>query len=148
MKFQISQIYKKKFSVSETSSELSIEENSKSINSGSSDNTLRKEEISLSEDKKDNFRFNKNEENSKDVEELENLKIEYYKLKNNIDNLKMTYYNLEKRLELEQNKIKEKNIYRRQSTYQLPENKRKPLPKLFLLYLFIGSVFIGLYLTK
>ena len=139
---------KKKFSVSETSSELSIEENSKSINSGSSDNTLRKEEISLSEDKKDNFRFNKNEENSKDVEELENLKIEYYKLKNNIDNLKMTYYNLEKRLELEQNKIKEKNIYRRQSTYQLPENKRKPLSKLTLLYLFIGSVFIGLYLTK
>lgn len=79
---------------------------------------------------------------------MENLKIEYYKLKNNIDNLKMTYYNLEKRLELEQNKIKEKNIYRRQSTYQLPENKRKPLSKLTLLYLFIGSVFIGLYLTK
>ena len=138
----------KSYSVSETSSDLSTEENLKELNSNSSEYNLRKEEISLNEDKKDNFLINKNEENSKDVEELENLKIEYYKLKNNIDNLKMTYYNLEKRLELEQNKIKEKNIYRRQSTYQLPENKRKPLSKLTLLYLFIGSVFIGLYLTK
>ena len=138
----------KRYSVSESSSDLSIEENLKELNSYSSDNTFRKEEISLSEDKKDNFRINKNEENSRDLEELENLKIEYYKLKNNIDNLKMTYYNLEKRFELEQNRIKEENIYRRKFTYQLPENKRKPFSKLNLLYLFIGSAFIGFYLTK
>ena len=141
-------IIRKRYSVSETSSVYSIEENLKELNSISSDNFDRKEEISLSEDKKDNFKIDKNEENSKYEEELENLKIEYYKLKNNIDNLKMTYYNLEKRLELEQNKINEENIYRRKITYQLHENKRKPFSKNILLYLFIGSVFIGFYLTK
>ena len=141
-------IIQKRYSSSEISSVYSIEESLKELNSNSSDNTLRKEDSSLSEDKKNNYQISKNEENSKDVEELENLKIEYYKLKNNIDNLKMTYYNLEKRLELEQNKIKEENIYRRKFTYQLPENKRKPLSKFILLYLFIGSVFIGFYLTK
>lgn len=141
-------IIQKRYSSSEISSVYSIEESLKELNSNSSDNTLRKEDSSLSEDKKNNYQISKNEENSKDVEELENLKIEYYKLKNNIDNLKMTYYNLEKRLELEQNKIKEENIYRRKLTYQLPENKRKPLSKFILLYLFIGSVFIGFYLTK
>jgi len=141
-------IIQKRYSSSEISSVYSIKESLKELNSNSSDNTLRKEDSSLSEDKKNNYQISKNEENSKDVEELENLKIEYYKLKNNIDNLKMTYYNLEKRLELEQNKIKEENIYRRKFTYQLPENKRKPLSKFILLYLFIGSVFIGFYLTK
>ena len=141
-------IIQKRYSSSEISSVYSIEESLKELNSNSSDNTLRKEDSSLSEDKKNNYQISKNEENSKDVEKLENLKIEYYKLKNNIDNLKMTYYNLEKRLELEQNKIKEENIYRRKFTYQLPENKRKPLSKFILLYLFIGSVFIGFYLTK
>jgi hypothetical protein len=89
-------IIQKRYSVSESSSDLSIEENLKELTSHLSDNNLRKEESSLSEDKKDNFRFNKNEENLRDEEELENLKIEYYKLKNNIDNLKMTYINLEK----------------------------------------------------
>ena len=143
-----SNIYKRYSSISETSSELSTEENLKDLNSHSFDKNLRKKEISLNEDKKDNFLINKNEENLRDVEELENLKIEYYKLKNNIDNLKMTYYNLEKRLELEQNKIKEENILRRQFTYHLPEKKRKPFSKLFLFYLFIGSAFIGFYLTK
>jgi hypothetical protein len=141
-------IIQKRYSVSESSSDLSIEENLKELTSHLSDNNLRKEESSLSEDKKDNFRFNKNEENLRDEEELENLKIEYYKLKNNIDNLKMTYINLEKRLELEQNKIKQENIYRRQFSYQLPENKRKPFSKIILFYLFIGSAFIGFYLTK
>jgi hypothetical protein len=141
-------IIQKRYSVSESSSDLSIEENLKELTSHLSDNNLRKKESSLSEDKKDNFRINKNEENSRDLEELENLKIEFYKLKNNIDNLKMTYYNLEKRLDLEQNKIKQENIFRRQFTYQLPEKKRKPFSKLILLYLFIGSAFIGFYLTK
>jgi hypothetical protein len=141
-------IIQKRYSVSESSSDLSIEENLKELTSHLSDNNLRKEESSLSEDKKDNFKFNKNEENLRDEEELENLKIEYYKLKNNIDNLKMTYINLEKRLELEQNKIKQENIYRRQFSYQLPENKRKPFSKIILFYLFIGSAFIGFYLTK
>jgi hypothetical protein len=141
-------IIQKRYSVSESSSDLSIEENLKELTSHLSDNNLRKEESSLSEDKKDNFRFNKNEENLRDEEEVENLKIEYYKLKNNIDNLKMTYINLEKRLELEQNKIKQENIYRRQFSYQLPENKRKPFSKIILFYLFIGSAFIGFYLTK
>lgn len=141
-------IIKKSNSISETSSIYSIEENLKELNSHSSSSISRKEDFNLSKDKKDNYQINKNEEDSKYVEELENLKIEYYKLKNNIDNLKMTYYNLEKRLELEQNKIKEENIYRRQFTYQLPENKRQPLQKFILLYLFIGSVFIGFYLTK
>jgi hypothetical protein len=141
-------IIQKRYSVSESSSDLSIEENLKELTSHLSDNNLRKEESSLSEDKKDNFKLNKNEENLRDEEELENLKIEYYKLKNNIDNLKMTYINLEKRLELEQNKIKQENIYRRQFSYQLPENKRKPFSKIILFYLFIGSAFIGFYLTK
>lgn len=134
-------IIRKSNSVSETSSVYSIEENLKELNSISSDNFDRKEEISLSEDKKDNFKIDKNEENSKYEEELENLKIEYYKLKNNIDNLKMTYYNLEKRLELEQNKINEENINRRKITFQLHEIKGNLSQKISC-YIFLLEVFL------
>ena len=145
-------IIQKSYSVSETSSVYSLEENLKELNSNSSDSILRKEDISLSGDKKDNYQINRNEENSKDVEELENLKIEYYKLKNNIDNLKMNYLNMKKRLELEQinnnNNNQNKQSLNYMYDYDSPKNQKKTNPNYIFIFCFVASILIGFYLTK
>jgi len=95
-----------------------------------------------------NFKKNTNKEDLEHVEELENLKIEYYKLKSIIDNLKYNYLNMKKILELEQTENKNKYIHDIKYIYNLPKNKQETIPNYIFITCFIGAIIIGFYLTK
>ena len=101
-------------------------------------------------------RFNtnlKNEEfeNEKTEEEktaiLNGLKVEYYKLKNELDNLIERYYNLRNHVDLEEDNrdlATEENLKNKYSERKKNEIK---LPQHICLGLFIFAVFLGFYLS-
>ena len=118
---------------------LFIEDNDYDVSKDSIDDDENKNRYTL---------MNTNEVDLEHVEELENLKIEYYKLKNNIDNLKINYLNMKKRLELEQSS--NKNQYLQSINYMpdLPKKKNQPNQNYIFCICFIASILIGFYLTK
>ena len=97
-------------------------------------------------------RKNEDFENMKTEEEknaiLSNLKVEYYKLKNELDNLIERYYNLKNHVDLEEeNKdinIEEENI---KNKYTEKKKKEIKLPQHICMGLFILAILLGFYLS-
>ena len=119
-----------------SSSKLSIDKNStfqSNLNSNIQNNT--------------NIKQSKNIENEDENEELERLKVEYYKLKNELGNLSQNYINLKNSVDME--KYGEiPNIYNKHLKYGLPEIKEIKIPtKLAIIFCFISIIF-GYYITK
>ena len=108
----------------------------------------KEEEIYKNEEEKYHIEMSLDEEDLKHIEELENLKIEYYKLKNIIENLEMDYYNKKKILLLEQNKINDEFNHDNKKIYIITENKQNPISNFILITSFIISILVGFYLTK
>ena len=79
---------------------------------------------------------------------LNNLKVEYYKLKNELDNLINNYYNLRNHVDLEeennQENIKEEN---RKDNYPSVNSKEIKLSQNICIILFIIGILIGFYLS-
>ena len=78
---------------------------------------------------------------------LNNLKVEYFKLKNELDILMTNYYNLRNHVDLEENDqddLKEENIKNNYPSYNSKEIKLSQ-PICFVLFLF--GVIIGFYLS-
>jgi hypothetical protein len=78
---------------------------------------------------------------------LNNLKVEYYKLKNELDILMNNYYNLRNHVDLEENNqdvLKEENIKNNYPSYNSKEIK---LSQSICLILFLFGVIIGFYLS-
>ncbi len=119
-----------------SSSKLSIDKNptfQSNLNSNIQNNT--------------NIKQSKNIENEDENEELERLKVEYYKLKNELGNLSQNYINLKNSVDME--KYGEiPNIYNKHLKYGLPEIKEIKIPtKLAIIFCFISIIF-GYYITK
>ena len=97
-------------------------------------------------------RKNEDFENMKTEEEknaiLSNLKVEYYKLKNELDNLIERYYNLKNHVDLEEeNKdinIEEENI---KNKYTEKKKQEIKLPQHICMGLFILAILLGFYLS-
>ena len=119
-----------------TSSKISIDKNSNiqtNLNNNIQNNTnLKQSQIKGDEDEK---------------EELEKLKVEYYKLKNELGNLSQNYINLKNSVDME--KYGEiPNNYNKHLKYDLPEiNEIKISIKFALIFCFISIIF-GYYITK
>ena len=119
-----------------TSSKLSIDKNTNiqsNLNNKIQSNT--------------NIKQSKNIENEDENEELERLKVEYYKLKNELGNLSQNYINLKNSVDME--KYGEiPNNYNKHLKYDLPEiNEIKISIKFALIFCFISIIF-GYYITK
>ena len=119
-----------------TSSKLSIDKNStfqSNLNSNIQNNT--------------NIKQSKNIENEDENEELERLKVEYYKLKNELGNLSQNYINLKNSVDME--KYGEiPNIYNKNLKYGLPEIKEIKIPTKFAIIFCFISIIFGYYITK
>jgi len=79
---------------------------------------------------------------------LNNLKVEYYKLKNELDNLKNNYYNLRNHVDLEENNeedIKEDNNTK--DNYPSINSKEIKLSQPICIALFIIGIIAGFYLS-
>ena len=82
-----------------------------------------------------------------DKEKLENLKLEYNQLKEEVDKLKKNEESLNKKIKNERNKkniVPESEKFR----YNLPDIKEKPFARNILLGIFAFSVLLGFYLVK
>ena len=78
---------------------------------------------------------------------LNNLKVEYYKLKNELDNLINNYYNLRNHVDLEENNqdnIKEENS---KNNYPSINSKEIKLSQSICIVLFILGIILGFYLS-
>ena len=77
---------------------------------------------------------------------LNNLKVEYYKLKNELDNLKNNYYNLRNHVDLEENN---QDDIKPESTKQYPSmnSKEIKLSPSICIILFILGIILGFYLS-
>ena len=78
---------------------------------------------------------------------LNNLKVEYYKLKNELDNLINNYYNLRNHVDLEENNqdnIKEENS---KNNYPSINSKEIKLSQSICVVLFIFGIILGFYLS-
>ena len=78
---------------------------------------------------------------------LNNLKVEYYKLKNELDNLINNYYNLRNHVDLEENNqdnIKEENS---KNNYPSINSKEIKLSQSICIVLFIFGIILGFYLS-
>ena len=78
---------------------------------------------------------------------LNNLKVEYFKLKNELDILMTNYYNLRNHVDLEENNqddLKEENI---KNNYPLYNSKEIKLSQPICFVLFLFGVIIGFYLS-
>ena len=84
---------------------------------------------------------------NQEIEELENLKVEYYKLKYIIDNLKTNYHNLKTRLELEQSNIN-RNFQNMKYREIIEENEERKISKKIFIISFLLAIFVGFYLVK
>ena len=119
-----------------SSSKLSIDKNStfqSNLNSNIQNNT--------------NIKQSKNIENEDENEELERLKVEYYKLKNELGNLSQNYINLKNSVDME--KYGEiPNIYNKNLKYGLPEIKEIKIPTKFAIIFCFISIIFGYYITK
>ena len=119
-----------------SSSKLSIDKNptfQSNLNSNIQNNT--------------NIKQSKNIENEDENEELERLKVEYYKLKNELGNLSQNYINLKNSVDME--KYGEiPNIYNKNLKYGLPEIKEIKIPTKFAIIFCFISIIFGYYITK
>ena len=78
---------------------------------------------------------------------LNSLKVEYYKLKNELDNLKNNYYNLRNHVDLEENNeddFKEENT---KDNYPSINSKEIKLSPSICVVLFIIGILVGFYLS-
>jgi len=98
------------------------------------------------EEDENKFYYQVNEDERKHVEELEDLKVEFFKLKYTIDNLKNKYYNLKERLEMEQ---RNNNFHTYDNVnFQILKEKINSMPVNTYIYCFILAIIVGFYLVK
>ena len=78
---------------------------------------------------------------------LNNLKVEYYKLKNELDNLIERYYNLRNHVDLEEDNRDLNSEQSLKNNYQEQNKKEIKLPLHICIGLFIFGVLLGFYLS-
>ena len=84
----------------------------------------------------------------KRVDEFEDLRIEYCKLKGINENLKLEYFTIKKRLDLELKEKNEKNVYSIQKNYESEKNNNYIYTKRFYIICFFASIALGFFLMK
>ena len=110
------------------------------------DYTPKKKRYSSINQKMEEFENPKTEEEDNAL--LNNLKVEYYKLKNELDNLIERYYNLKNHVDLEEDN-KEINDEENLKNAKYSQNKKKEikLPQHICFALCIFAVLLGFYLS-
>ena len=78
---------------------------------------------------------------------LNNLKVEYFKLKNELDILKNNYYNLRNHVDLEENEQEEPKKENKKDKYPSINSKEIKLSPLICGILFIFGIILGFYLS-
>lgn len=78
---------------------------------------------------------------------LNNLKVEYYKLKNELDNLKNNYYNLRNHVDLEENNEEDLKEGQPKDNYPSINSKEIKLSQSICAIIFILGIIIGFYLS-
>ena len=95
--------------------------------------------------KNDEFEKPRTEEENNAL--LNNLKVEYYKLKNELDNLIERYYNLRNHVDLEEDNRDLNSEQSLKNNYQEQNKKEIKLPLHICIGLFIFGVLLGFYLS-
>lgn len=78
---------------------------------------------------------------------LNNLKVEYFKLKNELDILKNNYYNLRNHVDLEENEPEEPKKENKKNKYPSINSKEIKLSPFICGILFILAIILGFYLS-
>ena len=78
---------------------------------------------------------------------LNQLKVEYYKLKNELDILKSNYYNLRNHVDLDENEIEDKNEDNIKNLYPSINSKEIKLAPSICFIFFIFAIILGFYLS-
>lgn len=107
--------------------------------------SMHKSKYSNAYKKKDEFENPKTEEESNAL--LNNLKVEYYKLQNELDNLIEKYYNLKNHVDLEEDEENKDIIFEEKNKNNDRKKKEIKLPQHICLGLFIIAVLVGFYLS-
>ena len=90
-----------------------------------------------------------NYDEDKKLDEFEDLKIEYCKLKGINENLRMEYFNIKKMMEMELKEKNKKCVRFMQFQYDVDVNNiEQPLSKKIFIISFIVSIIIGFFLIK
>ena len=95
--------------------------------------------------KNDEFEKPRTEEENNAL--LNNLKVEYYKLKNELDNLIERYYNLRNHVDLEEDNRDLNSEQSLKNNYSKDTKKEINLPQNICIGLFIFAVMLGFYLS-
>ena len=96
----------------------------------------------------DDINLNKYDEDKK-LDEFEDLKIEYCKLKGINENLRMEYFNIKKMMEMELKEQNNKCVRFMQFKYVIDVNNiDQPISKKIFIICFIVSIIIGFFLIK
>ena len=105
----------------------------------------KKKKFMHSSMKNDEFEKPRTEEENNAL--LNNLKVEYYKLKNELDNLIERYYNLRNHVDLEEDNRDLNSEQSLKNNYSKDTKKEIKLPQHICIGLFIFAVMLGFYLS-
>ena len=105
----------------------------------------KKKKFMYSSMKNDEFEKPRTEEENNAL--LNNLKVEYYKLKNELDNLIERYYNLRNHVDLEEDNRDLNSEQSLKNNYSKDTKKEIKLPQHICIGLFIFAVMLGFYLS-
>ena len=99
----------------------------------------------FSSNKRDDFEYPKTEEERNAL--LNNLKVEYYKLKNELDNLIERYHNLRNYVDLEEDNRDLNPDESLKNKYSERKKKQIKIPQNICILIFILSILLGFYLS-
>ena len=115
------------------------------LNSTKDFGTPKKKGYMFSSNKRDDFEYPKTEEERNAL--LNNLKVEYYKLKNELDNLIEKYHNLRNYVDLEEDNRDLNSDESLKNKYSERKKKEIKIPQNICILIFLLSILLGFYLS-
>ena len=136
--------FNKKEEIKDNNFYLTYNKNKKDLNSTKELGTPKKKGF-FNNNRKEDFEFPKTEEERNVL--LNNLKVEYYKLKNELDNLIERYHNLRNYVDLEEDNRDLNPDESLKNKYSERKKKQIKIPQNICILIFILSILLGFYLS-